>query len=130
MSAHHDTRRPPVKKARRHVSRRTHKSTDTDNDLEPPSKAQIRELNRRIKDFDDPRQFMIISPLTKRFILYYDAANNLWAMDREAGSRFKKREVAEAVAGCLGDRVRLLRVVLSKPHRQEARVTRRKRRKR
>ncbi len=70
---------------------------------------------------------MIINPLTNRFILYYDAANNVWAMDREAGSLFKKREVAEAVAGCLGDRVRLLRVVLPKPHTRKARVARRKR---
>jgi len=40
------------------------------------SKAQIREIERRVHDMDDPRRFVLASEILPSFVLYYDVSNN------------------------------------------------------
>jgi hypothetical protein len=73
------------------------------------SKAQIRELERRVRDMDDPRRFVLASEFLPSFVLYYDVSNNVYAMnDLSAATVFKKRKAAVAIKALLGKGVRIV----------------------
>lgn len=73
------------------------------------SKAQIRELKRRVRDLDDPRRFVLASEFLPSFVLYYDVSNNLYVMnDLSAATVFKKRKAAMAIKALLGKGVRIV----------------------
>jgi hypothetical protein len=73
------------------------------------SKAQIREIERRVRDMDDPRRFVLASELLPSFVLYYDVSDNVYVMnDLSAATVFKKRKAAVAVKALLGKRVRIV----------------------
>ena len=73
------------------------------------SKAQIREIERRVRDIDDPRRFVLASELLPSFVLYYDVSNNVYVMnDLSAATVFKKRKAAVAIKALLGKGVRLV----------------------
>jgi hypothetical protein len=83
---------------------------DADADLEPLTKAQIRELRRRIRDFDDPIRYLLVSDLGPRFKLYYDVSDGVYVMnDPSKGTLFKTRAVAVAVKATLGPGIRVVR---------------------
>ena len=73
------------------------------------SKAQIRELERRVRDMDDPRRFVLASEFLPTFVLYYDVSDNVYVMnDLSAATVFKKRKAAKAVKALLGKGVRIV----------------------
>jgi hypothetical protein len=73
------------------------------------SKAQIREIERRGRDLDDPRRFVLASQLLPSFVLYYDVSNNVYVMnDLSAATVFKKRKAAVAIKALLGKGVRIV----------------------
>ena len=73
------------------------------------SKAQIREIERRLRDIDDPRRFVLASEFLPSFVLYYDVSNNVYVMnDLSAASVFKKRKAAVAIKALLGKGVRIV----------------------
>jgi len=73
------------------------------------SKAQIREIERRVRDLDDPRRFVLASELLPSFVLYYDVSNNVYVMnDLSAATVFKKRKAAVAIKALLGKGVRIV----------------------
>jgi hypothetical protein len=73
------------------------------------SKAQIREIERRVRDIDDPRRFVLASELLPSFVLYYDVSNNVYVMnDLSAATVFKKRKAAVAIKALLGKKVRIV----------------------
>ena len=77
-------------------------SIDED-DLEPLSPAQIRELRRRIRDSRDPIRYMLVSEFTRRFILYYNVSDDVYAMnDPSGGTLFKRLKTAQTVKKLLG----------------------------
>src|SRR5438477_2077487 len=84
----------------------------------PLSKAWKREIERRIKDSDDPRRYVIVSALLprgrRRWELFYDVSTDCWAMDLAGATLFKRRRTAQAVAEVLGDRYKLERVRVTK----------------
>lgn len=83
-------------------------ATSEDEDWEL-SKAQIREIERRIRDIDDPRRFVLASELLPSFVLYYDVSNNVYVMnDLSAANVFKKRKAAVAIKTLLGKGVRIV----------------------
>jgi hypothetical protein len=66
-----------------------------DSDLTP---SQIRELERRIKDMDDPIRYLIVSEFGPRFILYYNVSDDTFAHNNpEGGTLFKRRAAAESI---------------------------------
>jgi hypothetical protein len=66
-----------------------------DLDLTP---GQIRELNRRIKDMDDPVRYLIVSEFGPQFILYYNVSDDTFAHNNpEGGTLFKRRAAAESI---------------------------------
>ena len=73
------------------------------------SKAQIREIERRVRDMDDPRRFVLASEFLPNFVLYYDVSNNVYVMnDLSAATVFKKRKAAVAIKALLGKGVRIV----------------------
>jgi hypothetical protein len=74
-----------------------------DEDFEPLSPAQIRELERRVKDSRDPIRYMLVSEFSPRFILYYNVSDDVYAMnDPAGGTLFKRLKTAESVKKFLG----------------------------
>jgi len=73
------------------------------------SKAQIREIERRVRDMDDPRRFVLASEIQPSFVLYYDLSNNVYVMNAlSAATVFKKRKAAVAIKALLGKGVRIV----------------------
>ncbi|MBI3391640.1 MAG: hypothetical protein HY039_00465 [Nitrospirae bacterium] len=74
-----------------------------EDDIEPPSPAQIRELKRRVRDSRDPIRYMLVSEFSRRFILYYNISDDVYAMnDPAGGTLFKRLKTAESVKKFLG----------------------------
>jgi len=71
---------------------------------EPPlSREWEREIARRVRDFDDPLRYMLVSEFTRKFILYYNVTSDSFAMNDPAlGTQFKRRQAAESVKKLLG----------------------------
>ena len=77
--------------------------SNEENDLEPLSPAQIRELRRRVRDSRDPIRYMLVSEFTRRFILYYNVSDDVYAMnDPSGGTLFKRLKTAQTVKKLLG----------------------------
>lgn len=72
-------------------------------DIEPLSPAQIRELKRRVRDSRDPIRYTLVSEFSRRFILYYNVSDDVYAMnDPAGGTLFKRLKTAESVKKFLG----------------------------
>lgn len=70
---------------------------------EPLSQEWIREINRRVRDSQDPIRYMIVSELSRRFVFYYNVSTDTFAVNKpENGTLFKRRELAERVKQLLG----------------------------
>ena len=70
------------------------------------SPAWVREINRRVRDSENPVRYMLTSEFSRRFILYYDVSHDVFAMnDSSGGTLFKRRKAAENVGKLLGRRI-------------------------
>jgi len=70
------------------------------------SPAWVREINRRVRDSENPVRYMLASEFSRRFILYYDVSRDVFAMnDPSGGTLFKRRKAAQNVGKLLGRRV-------------------------
>jgi hypothetical protein len=83
-------------------------NVDDDSQLSP---GWIRELKRRVKESHDPVRYVLVSELSRKFILYYDVSTDTFAMNIPSrGTLFKRREVAESVKDHLGQGIALVKV--------------------
>jgi len=79
-------------------------------DVPPLSKAQLRELRRRVADFKDPARYLIVAGMGPGFALYYNVADDVYAMNDPChATLFKRRKHALAVKGSLGRGTRVIR---------------------
>lgn len=82
---------------------------DTDDDFSL-TKAQLRELDRRIADSNNPVRYLIEGGFGPKFRLYYNLTDDVYAMNNPAGGTlFKRRKAALAVQKLLGGRKRIVR---------------------
>ena len=82
---------------------------DTDDDFYL-TKAQLRELKRRIADAKDPVRYLIEGGFGPRFRLYYNVTDDDYAMNNPAGGTlFKRRKAAIAVQKLLSGPKRTIR---------------------
>ena len=73
---------------------------------------QVREINRRVADLDDPVRYLLASRMTPRFVLYYDLSDDTYILnDPQQATLFKRREVAESVRRLLGGRIKVIRCI-------------------
>ena len=79
------------------------------------SKSQIRELERRIREMDDPRRYVLASELLPKSVLYYDVSDNVYVMNElSAATLFKQRKAAVAIKALLGKGIRIVECLVSK----------------
>jgi hypothetical protein len=77
----------------------------SDHDDPPLSKHEIALLKKRCADFDNPTRYVIVSPFSRRFCLYYVPCDDVFAMnDLRENSLFKLRSHAEAITKLLNRR--------------------------
>jgi hypothetical protein len=77
-------------------------STNVDADFPPLTAKEIAELKRQVDDMRDPTRYVIVSPFTKRFCLYYCPEDGNYIMNEiPEGSLFKRKAEAVAVAKVL-----------------------------
>ena len=74
------------------------------------TKAQLRELDRRIADAENPVRYLIEGGFGPRFRLYYNVTDDDYAMNNAAGGTlFKRRKAAIAVQKLLSGPKRIIR---------------------
>lgn len=79
-------------------------------DEEPLAPAEIRELERRVRDIRDPVRYLLVSKFSRRFILYYNVLDDVFTMNKPSGGTlFKRREAAERMKQFLGKGVSVVR---------------------
>ena len=79
------------------------KESAADDDFEL-TKAQLRELDRRIADAKDPVRYLIEGGFGPKFRLYYNVTDDVYVMNNPAhGTLFKRRQAAVAVQKLLGE---------------------------
>lgn len=89
--------------------------TATEDDDLPLTAAWRKEIARRIRDIHDPIQYVIVSALSRRFLLYYNASGDMYPMnDIDHATLFKRLSVARAVMRALGNGHVLMKVRLRK----------------
>jgi len=81
------TRRKAVTKRRRAASRASDPALTA---------AEKRELDRQIKDLDDPTRYLLVSSLVPGFSLYYMVADDAYVLNDPRGATLFKRRAAAA----------------------------------
>jgi hypothetical protein len=94
--------------AKRKTVRKTRRASKADGNP-PLSAAERRELDRRIKDADDPRRYLLVSATLPWFSLYYEIQEDAWLIDDPSrATLFKRREAARAICELLRPGVRVV----------------------
>jgi hypothetical protein len=71
-------------------------------DVPPLTAAERRELERRIRDADDTRRYLLVSATLPWFSLYYEIQEDAWLIDDPArATLFKRRAAAQAIRDLL-----------------------------
>ena len=95
-------RRPQLRKPKSGKRNPRAKESVVDDDFEL-TKAQLRELDRRIADAKDPVRYLIEGGFGPKFRLYYNVTDDVYVMNDPAhGTLFKRRKAAVAVQKLLG----------------------------
>ncbi|MBI1943952.1 MAG: hypothetical protein HYS35_09815 [Betaproteobacteria bacterium] len=109
-------------------------------DLPDLTLSERRELERRIKDMDDPVRYMVVSEFGPKFILYYNVSDDTFAHNNPSGGTlFKRKAAAESIRKSLrsatlakfsvkGKRLKRLSPLLRDPLGRLAREYRKRRR--
>ncbi len=102
MAARKTSPKKQAPKAQRPNSKVDHPEFDEDADLSP---AQVRELEKRIKDLKDCTRFLLASTLGPSFVLYYNVSEDTYGWnDPTHATLFKRRKAAQAIQQLLGDK--------------------------
>jgi hypothetical protein len=94
--------------AKRKTVKKTRRASKADENP-PLNAAERRELDRRIKDADDPRRYLLVSATLPWFSLYYEIQADAWLIDDPSrATLFKRREAAKAICDLLRPGVRIV----------------------
>ncbi len=95
-----------------------------ESDIPPLSAKEIAALKRQVDDIRDPTRYVIVSPFSRRFCLYYCPEDGNYMMNEiPVGAMFKRKAEALAVAKVLerrrrkGSRKSLLVIAVKKTKR-------------
>lgn len=81
-----------------------------DEDESPLTRAQMQELDRRVKDLHDRTRYLLVSAFSTKFILYYNVSEDTYGMNEPAhATLFKRRASAIAIRRMLGGGVEVVR---------------------
>lgn len=81
----------------------------------PLTRAQMQELDRRVKDLHDRTRYLLVSAFSPRFTLYYNVSEDTYGMNEPVhATLFKRRAAALAVKRLLGRGVEIARCRLDR----------------
>ncbi|MEI8123229.1 MAG: hypothetical protein WCI20_14450 [bacterium] len=82
------------------------KRRQSDEDVEPLSLEEKRELKRRIDDLDDPVRYVVFSDIggNRRWRLWLDVSSDGYGMSIDQATLFKREHVARSVARAYSER--------------------------
>jgi hypothetical protein len=70
----------------------------------------IGEIERRVRDSEDPVRYMLVSEFSRGFILYYNVSDDIFTMNApDKGTLFKRRKAAEHVSSFLSRGVSIVK---------------------
>jgi hypothetical protein len=89
---------------------RSHPGDRVAEDEPPLTRAQMQELDRRVKDLHDRARYLLVSAFSPRFALYYNVSEDTYGMNEPShATLFKRRAAALAIKRLLGGRVEIAR---------------------
>jgi hypothetical protein len=100
-------RKRRVARLRKRVRRPVEVSPD-----DPPrlTRAEAREVEKRLADLRDRTRYLLVSRVSPRFDLYYNVSEDTYGMNEPAhATLFKRRQTAAAVKRLLGGSIVLIR---------------------
>jgi hypothetical protein len=104
MAARKQTPKKPVKSATQ--KRRPKREVD---DVPELTRAEARELERRVKDLEDRTRYLLLSPLGPKFVLYYNLAEDTYGWnDPTHATLFKRHAAAQAIKQLLDSDVSIV----------------------
>jgi hypothetical protein len=79
------------------------------------SRAEIRELERRVKDLEDRTRYVLISQIGSKVVLYYNLSEDTYSWnDPKDTTLFKRREAALKIQAMLGTGIKIAKCRVSK----------------
>ena len=79
------------------------------------SRAEARELERRVSDLNDRTRYMIVSVLDANFVLYYNVSEDTYGWnDPSHATLFKRRKAAQIILELVGDKDTLIACEVNK----------------
>lgn len=100
-------------KLRKPTARNKRAPSKTVDDVPEMSRAEIRELERRVKDLEDRTRYLLISQIGPNVVLYYNVSEDTYSWDDPKDSTlFKRKEAALKIQSLLegGNRIVKCRV--------------------
>jgi hypothetical protein len=81
----------------------------------PLTRAQIREIKRRVRYAEDRTRYLLVSSFSPRLALYYDASDDVFAMnDPSRGTLFKRPSMAGVIQSLLDKHVEVVQCRVSR----------------
>lgn len=85
---------------------RGHASDSVADDELRLTRAQTRELDRRIRDLRDRTRYLLVSSFSPQLALYYNVSRDTYGMNAPThATLFKRRAAAQAIGQMLGCRI-------------------------
>lgn len=79
------------------------------------SRAEIRELERRVKDLEDRTRYLLVSQIGSKVVLYYNVSEDTYSWnDPKDTTLFKRREAAVKIQSMLGTGIKIAKCRVSK----------------
>lgn len=79
------------------------------------SRAEARELERRVSDLNDRTRYMIVSVLDANFVLYYNVSEDTYGWnDPSHATLFKRKKAAQIILELVGDKDALIACEVNK----------------
>jgi hypothetical protein len=109
-------RKPSIKNQAKQTKRTSVARAKTEQvDSDELSPSQLRELDRRIKDLDDRKRYILVSTLGPNFVLFYNVSEDTYGYHEPGhATLFKRKKAAQAIQHLLGDNAGIIECAVNK----------------
>ncbi len=79
------------------------------------TRAEVRELERRVKDLEDRTRYLLVSQIGTKVVLYYNVSEDTYSWDDpKDATLFKRREAALKIQSMLGTKIKIVKCRVNK----------------
>ena len=102
-------------KLRKPTSRVERASSKAGDEVPEMSRAEVRELERRVKDLEDRTRYLLISQIGSSVVLYYNVSEDTYSWnDPKDATAFKRKTAALKILSLLGTGTKIVRCNVNK----------------